>query len=652
MFEAIHNLLLHFNFAATLPPPGTALTVSYDYWLVAASYGIAAITGHTGLSLSNLVRERNDLNKHSTGLLILGSISLGMGIWAMHFIAMLAYSIGVPISYNPITTAFSLIPAVLASLVALRAMARYALTPMRLAQYGLVVGLGIGTMHYLGMGAMVQDATPVYHTGIFVVSLVVAWVLGTFTLYIRSARGFARHLSAGMVHLISALLWGGAVSGMHYTGMAAAFFLPGCRTAMAPGIPSDGLVVPITLITLTLVLTALAATHVQRRLLAANRVAETYRMHMLEAIDEMSDGLVLSDGVGTINLTNRQLQQMFTGAEALLQPGRPLAPFVDWLLHGQLAPTTSPAYALRLTHSLGSETSSHDALEIHLADGRWLLLRQQRTRSGSVMRLWTDITALKLAEEALFQEDKMLSLGRMVAGVAHEVNTPLGIALSLASQLDDETRELRHDYDHHEVSQQQFERHLAGTEEIAGMLLTNVRRAADLIRNFKQVAVDQSHLERERIALKPYTEQIVRTLRSEYKHLGELIEIAGPDNLEIETVPGAYSQVLINLIKNSVSHAFTGVDKPHIDILIRATGDQIVVDYSDNGLGMPHEVLSRIFEPFFTTRRQSGGTGLGMHIVFNLVTQKLKGSIRAASTPGAGTHFTLRLPLRLDTATP
>lgn len=647
MLDSFNNLLLHFNFVAAFPSNGGAMTVSYDYWLVTISYLIAAIAGYTGLSLSHLVRERKSLNEHSTGLLVLGSVAMGLGIWAMHFIAMLAYSIGIDISYDPLITGVSVIPAVLASLVALRAMARHQLTWFRLSGYGLVIGLGIGSMHYIGMGAMVQDATPAYHSGIFILSLLVAWVLGAFTLYIRFSPWFTDHLPGIWSNLVSAACWGAAVTGMHYTGMAAAFFTPGCSVQMAPGIPADILATPVALIALVLVLSALAFTQFQRRLMSVSREAEINRERMIEAIEEMSDGFIVTDKDNLISIVNRQILGMFPEARDKLIVGLPFDTFMGWLMCERLADGMTDKTREHIGRCLRTEQTCKDSMELHLADDRWLMLRQSRTRSGAVMRIWTDITTFKQAEEAIFQEDKMESMGRMVAGVAHEVNTPLGISLTLASQLEEETRQVRKAYEGDEVSQEQFVHYLSTSENISEMLLANIRRAAELIRNFKQVAVDQSHLERETITLKHYTEQVIHTLRSEYKALNPSIEVNGPEDLEIETLPGAYSQVIINLIKNSVLHAFEGIEQPKMAIDINVLPKHVSIIYSDNGVGMKKEILDKIFEPFFTTKRQQGGTGLGMHIVFNLVSQKLKGNIKAESQPNAGSRFVIQLPNQL-----
>jgi len=645
MFE---HLLLHFTFVSEYPSPDRIMPVTYDYSLVVISYLVATFAGYTGLSLAQLVNEKHHSAQYAEGLVLLGSTVMGLGIWAMHFIAMLAYSIDVQIAYDPVITVISVLPAIIASLVSMRAMTHNALTPRRLIVYGMVIGLGIGAMHYIGMAAMIMEAAHAYHGGLFVLSLAVAWILGSFTLYIRFSDWFSGHFSPFVANLISAAFWGAAVSGMHYIGMAAAVFMPGEGMGMHGGIPAETLAAPVSLISLVLVLSAVMLTHFQLRLSRASREAKLSQQRMLDAIEEMSDGFVLIDEDGLIELSNRRMYKLFPDAEGLLQSGAALGAFTDWLFRKKMA-FSDDVEAREVAAWLSGEGAEVDAVELPLVDEQKLMVRQTATSNGGVMCVFTDITAYKQAEEALYQEDKMSSMGRMVSGVAHEVNTPLGISLTVASQLDEETRKVRKSYDQDTVSQEQFEHFLGTVEGVNEILLANIRRAADLIRNFKQVAVDQSHLERDTIRIKSYTEQVIQTLRPEYKALKPLIEVNGPDDLEVETLPGAYSQVLINLIKNSVLHAFTDIEQPQMNVDIDVSSDRVKVVYRDNGVGMSKEVLGKIFDPFFTTKRQSGGTGLGMHIVFNLVAQKLRGSIKVNSEEAGGSEFIMHLPLKLST---
>lgn len=650
MTDSLNMLMMHFNFSSGFPVDGSMMEVSYDYSLVIISYLISCIAGYIGLSLSQVVKKKQVLEENVKVLLFLGSLSMGAGIWAMHFIAMLAYSIEVEISYDVFLTAVSVIPAIFASWVSLKAMLREGLSLPCYIKQGVIIGLGIGVMHYIGMGAMIQEATPYYHTGLFVLSIFVAGTLGSITLYIRFSKLLENHLSKTSFNFLSASLWGAAVSGMHYTGMASVFFTPGGMPAMTGGIPTESLILPVSVVSILIVVSALVFIEFQHRISLLALKANENREKLVEAIEGINDGFIISNENNIVTMFNQQIQTILPGSEEYLKIGSTLDSFLVWMSKQIHTDEKEDIEREQMVRCMLSIASCQNSMEILFNDGRWIMLRQSQTKSGSVMRLWSDITAYKKADEAIYQEEKMESMGRMVAGVAHEVNTPLGVCLSLSSQLDEQTRTLRNIYENNEVTQKQFEEFLETTESISEIMLSNIRRAADLIRNFKQVAVDQSHLELDKIQIKKYTSQVINTLRSEYKALNPDIEISGPDELEITTVPGAYAQVIINLIKNSVVHAFQDIEKPKMMIQINTVDDFVSIIYQDNGVGMPKNVLEKIFDPFFTTKRNKGGTGLGMHIVYNLVNQKLKGNINVESEPNNGSKFTIMLPSELVVA--
>jgi PAS domain S-box-containing protein len=253
------------------------------------------------------------------------------------------------------------------------------------------------------------------------------------------------------------------------------------------------------------------------------------------------------------------------------------------------------------------------------------------------------IEQLKIAQNQLVQAEKLASLGSLVAGVAHEINTPVGVGVTAASHLQEEVRAMRKAAAANALTRTQFEAHLQGFAQSSDIILLNLQRAAELIRSFKRVAVDQSSDEKRRVNLKAYIEEVLLSLNPKLKGTRHRLALDCPDDIEIETVPGALSQILTNLVVNALTHAFDS-GKPG---LMRIGALQVEgcteITFSDDGCGIAPEHLSQIFDPFFTTRRGQGGTGLGLHIVFNLVHQTLGGTITAASMPGHGTTFTLTL---------
>lgn len=253
---------------------------------------------------------------------------------------------------------------------------------------------------------------------------------------------------------------------------------------------------------------------------------------------------------------------------------------------------------------------------------------------------------LRAAQAQLVQSEKMAALGSLVAGIAHEINTPLGIGVTAASHVELTVRALNERFARGELTRQDMEGFLGSATEACEMVLANLQRAADLVRSFKQVAVDQSSGERRRFSLKPYLEEVLRSLGPQLRRTRHEVLLDCPANLEIDSYPGAYSQVVTNLVLNSLSHGFDGVEQGRIEIEVRREGESLRLRYRDNGRGIAPEHLPRIFDPFFTTRRGLGGSGLGLHVVYNLVTQTLGGTIECRSAPGEGVSFEIDLPLR------
>lgn len=247
----------------------------------------------------------------------------------------------------------------------------------------------------------------------------------------------------------------------------------------------------------------------------------------------------------------------------------------------------------------------------------------------------------------ILEAEKAASLGHLVAGVAHEINTPVGVSLSTASYLKKINDEQRQRLAEGSMSKEHLKELMSVIEESTRLLNTNLERAADLVKSFKQLAVDQSSGLNERFELKDNIDSVILSLLHEYKHMPVKIENRCPEQIYIHTFPGAMSQIITNLLMNSLHHGLTDTLEGMIEIEVEAKADKILLIYKDNGLGISEENLKKIYEPFFTTNRHNGNSGLGMHIVMSLVTQKLKGNIRCESQEGKGVTFTIEFPREL-----
>ncbi len=253
---------------------------------------------------------------------------------------------------------------------------------------------------------------------------------------------------------------------------------------------------------------------------------------------------------------------------------------------------------------------------------------------------------LQDAQRSLIEAEKFAALGGLVAGVAHEVNNPVGISLTVASSFARRCAQFSDEIRDGAVRRSKLEEFVAGSHEAAKQLVTNLNRAADLIQSFKQVAVDRSDAERRVFNLREATEQMMVSLRPALKHSLVWLSVDVPQEISLKSYPGPYGQVLTNLVLNALTHAFPDKRAGTLRLTARKLGtEQVEIEFADDGVGMSEEVQRRAFEPFFTTRRNRGGTGLGLHIVYNLVTRRLGGTLRLESQPGHGTVFRIRLPL-------
>ena len=267
---------------------------------------------------------------------------------------------------------------------------------------------------------------------------------------------------------------------------------------------------------------------------------------------------------------------------------------------------------------------------------------QERTRELSEA-----LAHLKATQAQLIESEKMASLGNLVAGVAHEINTPLGIGITAASTLEHKTKATVVAFENKELKVSALKTYLEGATRSSQLILNNLERAGKLVQSFKQVAVDQTHLDKRRFAIKKYIKDTLTNLTPHLKQTQHQIVINGDDNLEIDSYPGAFAQIITNLVMNSIIHAYPDERIGQLTFEFDTKAERLILQYQDDGCGIPAENLGKIFEPFFTTRRIHGGTGLGLHIVYNLVTQKLKGTIRCKSTINKGTTFILDLPTQL-----
>lgn len=280
----------------------------------------------------------------------------------------------------------------------------------------------------------------------------------------------------------------------------------------------------------------------------------------------------------------------------------------------------------------------NDTLEIKVEDRT-----KQLKKANSDLKL--SMEELKKTQDNLIESEKMASLGELVAGVAHEINTPVGLSLTGITHFMSISDKIVKDYKNGELSEEEFEEFINTTNELSKSINLNLEKTAHLVRSFKQVAVDQSSDEKREFKLKEYIDEILISLNNITKKTKIKINVNCPESLTIFSYPGTHSQIFTNLIINTLKHAYSNNDVNKIDIDVTQIDDGMIrVLFKDYGKGVTKENLSKIFNPFFTTKRDDGGSGLGLSIIYNLVTTKLKGNISCESEVGKGTTFKIEFP--------
>jgi ligand-binding sensor domain-containing protein/signal transduction histidine kinase len=258
---------------------------------------------------------------------------------------------------------------------------------------------------------------------------------------------------------------------------------------------------------------------------------------------------------------------------------------------------------------------------------------------------------LRDAQQQLVEREKLAALGSLVAGVAHELNTPIGNSLVIASTLEDKTIEIDSRNNRNQLRRSDLQAFIDAAREASMLLMRSLRNAAELVNSFKQVAVDQASAKRRHFDLHQASQEIVTTMKNQIRKAGHQVELEMPDDIQMDSFPGPYGQVVINLINNALLHAFDGRSGGTIKMwAVRLGTDQVRIVFQDDGKGIEIEHQARIFDPFFTTKLGQGGNGLGLSITYNIVTSLLDGSIRVDSAVGVGTRFTIDLPLKASLA--
>jgi len=377
----------------------------------------------------------------------------------------------------------------------------------------------------------------------------------------------------------------------------------------------------------------------ERRLveMAVRQSAEWLR----EIIDTMPTGILLWDREQRLVAWNEALKRLYPASAELLRVGIPRAELRVAMMARGDAPVGDEAAA---------EWEKSGQWDRVLPDGRVISIERMVTSEGGRLVLQSDVTALRRTAEVLARNERMASLGNLVAGIAHEINTPIGNALMVASALGGRIAEFDEALNGGPLRRSVLDGFISTVRESEDLLVRNLQRAANLIQNFKQVAVDQTSDRRRTFDLATVLEEVRMTLVPRFKHSPFILDLDAEVGVSLDSFPGALGQVATNLVENALVHAFEGRTQGRIIVSARRLGDSAEIVCADDGNGVPPEVRPRIFDPFFTTKLGKGGSGLGLSIVLNLVRDLLGGDMRVESETGQGTRFVIEIPLQAPSA--
>jgi two-component system NtrC family sensor kinase len=254
----------------------------------------------------------------------------------------------------------------------------------------------------------------------------------------------------------------------------------------------------------------------------------------------------------------------------------------------------------------------------------------------------------KSSQVALVKSEKMASLGRLVAGIAHELNTPIGSSVTIASTLQDELMIFSKEINSGQIKKSSITRYLESAKSCTEVMMECLQRSSDLVTHFKRVSVDQSSEARRKFLVPDYINEIIFTLGPSLKNKNIKIKVNSRENIEVDSFPGPFAQVITNLVNNSVVHAFPSDAGGNIDIDVIEDHTNLKLTFLDDGVGIPPENIGKIFDPFFTTTSKIGGSGLGMHIVYNIITEVLNGTISVRSEKDKFTEFLVIIPMSIE----
>lgn len=642
----------------------TALVEHYNVTLVILSYVIAALAGFCALSISYFISGKYSV-RH-TMLKVFGGCALGVGIWAMHFIGMLALTLPIEVRFQADLTLFSIIPAMFASTIALHITQQQSPSNKVLIVAAFILSSGIATMHFIGMSAMSMHAIMVHSPILFALALAISWLLATVTMFIQFDRIKLKlwEKSATLKVIVSAFSFGFSVATMHYLAMWSVYFIPLEIDAPITGIDASSLMYSLIVTVVILLCTFTLVLFYKRKVQILSVLASTHYQNMLETIEDMEDPFMLFDSQNKLLLFNRSYKESFHQVGDLLQTGVQQQDIINKLLTTEFS-SESKQNKDQILHPLPS-----NLLKLRSDSGKWWMLRQNLTSSGNKIHTWTDISEQQLIEkeildaknqaqssllnlqktqDELVETKKLASLGNLVSNIAHELNTPLGIAITSLSAIESQISSLKQTINNNTLSKKVLTESIEHVVNFQELAARNLERSNSLIQQFKFISMDQQSESLTVVKITKIIEHVAVSNKDLLAKKHVELKINVDPGLECYTYSDGLFQVLNVLVSNSLTHGFSekcGEQQPFIAIDANINNEHLFLHIKDNGCGIPNDIQNKIYEPFVGSKRNEGSIGLGLHIAFNFVTLRLNGRIELIDSDTTGTEFRLEIPIQ------
>lgn len=651
---------------------GLAMPGTYNLFLVTLSVAIACLAAYAALGLSGRIRAAERAIAKRIWL-VAGAMAMGIGVWAMHFIGMLAFKLPVTVGYDVEVTLLSMVPAVVAGGIMLSIISRASVGKKQIFIGGILMGLGIGTMHYIGMAAMRMAAEMRYHFGLFVLSIIVAVVLATAALYInwRATNGKEPQRNY-RTKLVAALVLGVSVSAMHYTGMAAAYFFPANKPG-AGGFALDPVLLSLLISVAVALILALAifVVVVDTRLKAAAQSVSLSRARMIEAIESIAEAFSLYDSEDKLVLCNSKYREFFKLDKIGIRPGMTFEHIIRSIAERGLVPEARDRIDAWVSERLARHRNPTPYIE-QQPDGRWLQINEHKTDDNSTVAVYTDITLIKQAElelkqayDALNQKNaelsqalqdlkstqnqliesaKMASLGRLTAGIAHEINNPIGALSSTTDTLVRCVAKMKQLLEDRKTFPdvrgiQEIEKLLEILDNNSKVVFSSNDRIKTIVSSLKNfVRLDEAEFQK--TDLHEGIDSALTLLQHNFVPGINIFKKYG--NIpQIYCHPVELNQAFMTLIRNAIDAV---EEKGSISIITSASNNNVSVEITDDGRGIPEDEIESLFDFGFATKGSRVGMRTGLFNVYNTI-QKHQGKITVDSEVGKGTTFEIRLPV-------